>query len=411
MVRAAATPTGREKVTVLNERESGKNREIEILRAVAITYVVASHWVPHFLGRFGSLGQAFQRYTATWSGVDLFFCISGYVIARSMLTASRALAASGSNTSFASLAAPFWIRRIFRLWPSAWLWAVIPVILSVTWNRNGFFGGTGPAVLDAVMAILNVENLHYYKCLRTETCGPLGVYWSLSLEEQFYWIFPFLLLLLRRRALVVGLVALAAIQIVLPRANAFSADPSLLWLIRTDAICVGILLALFEPQTKILATPYILATPLRARAVTLALLVILAIAPAPAFGFTRATGILALVSGALVWIARFDRGLILPRSRLDPILLWVGSRSYSLYLIHAVAGGAGSELRDRIVGVTPQTGHWLGVAVGVLCTVGLALGLSELNFRFVETPLRLVGRRVSHSLNRGPGHEVARVPG
>jgi peptidoglycan/LPS O-acetylase OafA/YrhL len=410
-MRAAAAPTGGEKVTVPNERQSGKNREIEILRAVAITYVVAAHWVPHFLGRFGSLGQAFQRYTATWSGVDLFFCISGYVIARSMLTSSRAVAASGSSVSFASLAGPFWIRRIFRLWPSAWLWAVIPMILSVIWNRSGLFGGTGPAVLDAVMAMLNVENLYYYKCLRTETCGPLGVYWSLSLEEQFYWIFPFLLLLLRRRALLVGLVALAAIQIVLPRPNAFSTDPSLLWLIRTDAICVGILLALFESQGKLPATPSILATPLRARAVTLALLLVLAIAPAPAFGLTCATGILALVSGALVWIARFDRGLILPKSRLDPVLLWVGSRSYSLYLIHAVAGLAASELRDRIVGAAPHTGHWIGVTGGALCTVGLALGLSELNFRFIETPLRLLGRRVSPSLNRGLGHEVARVPG
>jgi peptidoglycan/LPS O-acetylase OafA/YrhL len=372
-----------------------KNREIEVLRAFAISYVVIAHWVPHFLERLGSVGPAFERFTALWSGVDLFFCISGYVIARSTLAAAEA------NPSIRGFALPFWIRRIFRLWPSAWLWAVIPAILSVVWNRSGLFGATGPAVRDALMAILNVENFHYYRCLPAQTCGPLGVYWSLSLEEQFYLIFPFALLLLRRRTLIWALAVLAAVQIVLPRANAFSPDPSLLWLVRSDAICLGILLALLERPGRILATPFILATGVRARLVTFALMAILAIAAAPGLGLTRSTGILALTSAGLVWIAHFDRALILPVTRLDPIVLWIGSRSYSLYLIHAVAGRSASELRDRIVHAVPQLGHWTGALMGVLLTITLAIGLCELNFRYVESPLRAFGRRLSQSLSRG----------
>jgi peptidoglycan/LPS O-acetylase OafA/YrhL len=376
--------------------ELPRNREIEILRAFAISYVVAAHWAPHFLGRLGSVGLGFQHYTALWSGVDLFFCISGYVIARSTLAAAEA------NPSIRGFAAPFWIRRIFRLWPAAWLWAVIPLILSVVWNRSGLFGGTGPAITDAVMAALNIENFHYYHCLRTQSCGPLGVYWSLSLEEQFYWIFPLLLLTVRRKALLWMLAALAAVQIVLPRANAFSPDPSLLWLIRTDAICLGILLALLErPGGELRPTPFILATPLRARVITLVLLVMLAVAAAPALGLARATGVLALVSAALVWIARFDRALILPQTRLDPLVLWVGSRSYSLYLIHPVASRAASELRDRIVQTAPHMGYWVAVLMGVIFTVCLAIGLCELNFRYVESPLRALGRRVSRALTMG----------
>jgi peptidoglycan/LPS O-acetylase OafA/YrhL len=385
---------------------SDKNRDIEVLRAFAISYVIATHWVPHFLGRFGAIGPAFQNYTALASGVDLFFCISGYVIAKSTL------AAASAEASLGSFALPFWIRRVFRLWPSAWLWALIPVALSVVWNRSGGFGATGPAVIDAGMAVLNVENFHYYHCLRTASCGPLGVYWSLSLEEQFYWIFPILLLLVRRPVLMATLAAAAAVQILLPRPNSFSsAEPSLLWLIRTDAICLGILLALLERAGRVVPAPSILRTPARAGLVTLALLAVLATAAAPAWHLTRSTGLLALASGALVWIARFDRDLILPRTRLDPMVLWIGSRSYSLYLIHAVAGRTASELRDRMVSLAPHAGQRLGPLAGVLLTIGLTIGLAELNFRLVETPLRLLGRRIAGPFGRSarPREAVARA--
>jgi peptidoglycan/LPS O-acetylase OafA/YrhL len=360
---------------------------------VAISYVIALHWLPHFLGRFGWVAESINLYTSLWSGVDLFFCISGYVIAKSTI------AASTDHLSIRSLALPFWIRRIFRLWPSAWLWAVIPVILSIAWNASGIYGKPSRAAADAAMAILNVANFHYYHCLRSQTCGSLSVYWSLSLEEQFYWVFPLLIVFLRRRVLIVVLAILATVQIVLPRPNSFlSADPSLLWLIRTDAISLGILVALFERPASESARPFFLRTPLRASLVTITLLSILA--TATAIGFPQATGALALASAGLVWIAQFDRGLILPKTRLDPAVLWVGSRSYSLYLTHSVAGRAASQIRDQFVLIAPHIPNWLAIVIGVTFTVGLTLGSAELNFRFLETPLRAAGRRVAKSISR-----------
>lgn len=393
------------KMTELTKPESAKNRDIEVLRAVAICYVIAMHWVPHFLGRFGSMAAVFERYTALWSGVDLFFCISGYVIARSTLPAG------GAGASLRNFVAPFWIRRIFRLWPSAWLWAVIPVILPVLLNASGRFGSSARAVLDAGAAIFNVANFHYFECLQTQTCGPLSVYWSLSLEEQFYWIFPLLLLALQRRALVAVLIALAAVQIILPRTNSFlSADPSLLWLVRTDAICLGVLLAVLERPGRNPVLPYVLRTPVRAGVVTITLLNVLAMAAAPAFRFPQATGVLALASAALVWVAGFDRDLILPRTRFDPAVLWLGSRSYSLYLTHTVMGRVASELRDRVVLVVPHIDSRLAVLTGLSLTIGLTFGVSELNFRFLETPLRAVGRRLSKSVAGVRPQRVARAP-
>jgi peptidoglycan/LPS O-acetylase OafA/YrhL len=251
-------------------------------------------------------------------------------------------------------------------------------------------------VSDAAAAILNVANFHYFHCLATQSCGSLTVYWSLSLEEQFYWIFPLLLLVLPRRVLVVVLIAIAAVQIVLPRPNSFiTVQPSLLWLVRTDAICLGILLALFESQGKTTAPPSFVSTPRRARLVSFALLIVLAIAAAPAFHFPQATGVLALASCGLVWLARFDRGLILPKTRFDSVLLWIGSRSYSLYLIHPVSGRLAAEIRDRSALLVPRLSAPMGVLIGVSLTIGLTLGFAELNFRFLETPLRKIGTRIT----------------
>ena len=87
-----------------------KNGDIEVLRAVAILYTLIAHWVWGFFGRIGPIGQAIQDSTTFWTGVDLFFCISGFVIADSLM---RSPAGGNGWKDFCRLVIPFWIRR----WP------------------------------------------------------------------------------------------------------------------------------------------------------------------------------------------------------------------------------------------------------------------------------------------------------
>jgi peptidoglycan/LPS O-acetylase OafA/YrhL len=369
-----------------------RNRDIELLRAIAIIFVMVLHSAPHFLDHFGHLGDAFTAYTALWSGVDLFFCVSGYVIARSM----RDLPAD----TFAQLAPAFWIRRIFRLWPSAWLWATAGLLLSVVWNSSGIFGQPIHAAGDVRAAFLNFENFHYWHCIRDRTCGDLPVYWSLSLEEQFYWLFPFLMFYLSRRELIAVLAIAAVIQIPIPRASDFT---SLLWLVRSDAICIGMLLAMLEP--KALVAPMWLGRRWMAPAVTLALVALLGVIGAPVLNLPPATGLLALVSGGLVWLARFDQGFILRRSRFDPVLLWIGSRSYSLYLVHEIAGRCSAESRSRLLTAGLIDSH-VAIVLNVFLIIGLTLAFAELSFRYVERPLRTVGRRLTLA-RRDRGLQIA----
>jgi peptidoglycan/LPS O-acetylase OafA/YrhL len=374
------------------KEDAYKNRDIEILRAAAIFFVLFFHWAPHALNRFGQLGDRFLNVTALWSGVDLFFCISGFVIASSLL---REFDRAPHRAGFQAFAFPFWIRRMWRLWPSAWLWILVSVVLAYCLNSSGLFGVPRNTVRDGVMAFLNLYNIHYYLCLREQSCGSLSVYWSLSLEEQFYFIFPFLLFFLRRRTLVLVLISAALLQCLIPRPIEVDSNaPSLLWLLRTAAICFGILIALWRGSASYeRMKPVALERwPLR-MLVTGLLLGMLAVVAAPNLALTRATGVLAVVSAILVWIASYRADFIFPRvASLEPVLSWLGSRSYSLYLIHTPLAFLSGELRARM----PDSGSVaIGSALSALFTIGSTLALSEWNYRFVELPLRRVGRNLA----------------
>src|SRR4051812_45103239 len=100
----------------------GINLEIEYLRAIAILLVGFAHLdviIPHT-----GYGQ--------WTGVDLFFCVSGYVISRSY---EQFFDRSIGQGRWGLAALAFWVRRIFRLAPSAWFWLLFSVVCAWTFNR------------------------------------------------------------------------------------------------------------------------------------------------------------------------------------------------------------------------------------------------------------------------------------
>ena len=146
------------------------------LRAIAVLAVIAFHlgfgWAP------GGL-----------LGVGIFFTLSGYLITDILLSQlSRARATSGS--------ASFWLARARRLLPALFVMLVV-VIAWVT-----IFGPAQPQQFrDAVVAsALYVSNwqlifgdVSYFA--RFAPPGPLNHLWSLAIEEQFYIVWPFLLLI------------------------------------------------------------------------------------------------------------------------------------------------------------------------------------------------------------------------
>ena len=375
---------------------SGKNYEIETLRAVAIVIVAFQHsfnylaiWQPHWAASIGSylnLGQA---------GVDLFLVISGYVIAKSLLPK---LIFAGSMLTGWKTAVAFWVKRIYRLWPTAFLWISVDVFLTAWFNKSGAFGALRETIVDAVAAIAQVANFHHAYCTQggcfsspVYTLGPL---WSLSLEDQFYLGFPILLLalLLYRRMsyLLPTLAVLAIAQLFLTRP-----DGSLLLYVRTDALCGGVIIYLLSSLEgmRMLREPL-----LNARCITkvltvgLLFLVLVAIT-GRTVGFNA--GISAIVAFVYVTIAHFEVNWFrLPRgSVVEAVVLWIGSRSYSIYVIHCIAIGFAVELWWRIDGGRAPSGSATFKFYLVWLLV-LALA-TEINWRFIETPMRLRGRKIA----------------
>jgi len=385
----------------------GKNSDIEILRAFAILYTIILHF--RVLLDADSILLIPHNYLDLSVGVDLFLVISGFVITGSIIESTADRAATRRSLMFS-----FWIKRIFRLLPAAWTWVVVACaaqffVLAVT----DIPYRPRDIVISVAAAVGNLMNLYTPFCIANgggQACivgNYVGHYWSLSLEEQFYLVFPFLFFFLSRRVLV-GLLVVAIL------AQFFWQRPffTYAWYFKTDALCWGIALALlartdfyrrhlpllFNHRSLAAATGLIL----------LACLPLLAAQVQGIGGYMKpyGVGLVALFCAAIVWLASYDRNILSIGPRYRRVMLYLGSRSYSLYLSHLVVFLGSRALFG-------QFGQELATATGAVgfsaTRLAVALGLTllgaELTYRFVESVLRARGRVIAARvvLNRREG--------
>ena len=172
-----------------------KLQEIERLRAVAVLITVFSHL--HRIPKHPYFGSGI-------GGVYLFFVISGFVISTSFL---KILPAFDPKSSFYDRLLSskqtlkiFFIKRFYRIMPLAIAWCLIPLFVTLlSKTPEALF----MPLLKEVLAILTFQ---YNYAMIYGNWRFLTHYWSLSVEEQFYMIFPFLMVAfvsLQRRFLVV----------------------------------------------------------------------------------------------------------------------------------------------------------------------------------------------------------------
>ncbi|HKB91206.1 MAG TPA: acyltransferase [Opitutaceae bacterium] len=394
----------------MREGKDGKNTDIEALRAIAILFTLVSHFFWGILPKLGGTGKKIHDMFQFWTGVDLFFCISGFVITTSLMRMSKDSTTGESDQrtwrEFLKFASPFWIRRIFRLIPSAWVWISVTLALCAVFNHYGYFGTLKYNENEAIAAVLNLSNFYYFEWFSKHNMdyGAFGVFWSLSLEEQFYILFPFLIFFLSRRTLVSLLIIGLIVQMFADRPNGF--DPnhaSLLWFVRTDALILGVLIALWKglPSYK-LVEPIFLKNEI-ASVIFVGCAVLLLGAVTSSFGqISFSTGLAAIICGLLVLLASYDRHYILANSSLKTALVWIGSRSYGIYLIHIPCHLFILELKRRLAI------HENGIPAGLLTimAVPLTLALAELNYRYVEVTFRKIGKRLADNWTPKPSRRV-----
>ena len=199
-------------------------------RGIAILLVIATHFQSGIIGHpivglpWMNLGQ---------HGVGIFFVLSGYLITTQLLQDEKI------NLK------RFYLRRFFRLMPCAWTYLLFVEILALIL-------GTHLIGKDAWSCLFFFRN--YYPALETGSNTLTGHFWSLSLEEQFYLVWPSLLVIVRRRwALPLASAGVTSCTI-FRLFHWQQYETALLYLrteVRADALLVGCILALLLERRAI----------------------------------------------------------------------------------------------------------------------------------------------------------------
>jgi len=358
--------------------------DIEVLRGIAVLFVVIHHANLNLFSWPNPGLAQFYAYFGGRCGVDLFFAISGFVIARDLLPKLQ----QADLSDRPQLIIAFWVRRAWRLLPSAWLWLFVTLLLVFAYNDSHAFGGIRANIEATIAGIVQAANLRFAEAYGNYEYGASFVYWSLSLEEQFYIALP-LLALLMRKYLVYAIGVIALLQLIDPGTSAFP----------TGALCLGVLLALFSRRPEYaVARPTFLANRASSLGFILLLMVLLLTLGSTHLGITTyRLSFVDVLSAALVLVASYDSDLIFHRLNfIRRPLIWVGERSYAIYLTHIPCFFIVRETWYRFTGGTaPSQEQFLLFSASA---AGMILILSELNYRLIEIPLRKKGTRIAGAM-------------
>ncbi len=363
--------------------------DIQILRAIAILLVFFHHLPVNLIFWMRGLNHHHNLFINGHLGVDLFFAVSGFVIARSLLPKLRSAA---STREFIGATLVFWIRRFWRLTPAAWFWLFLPMLLFFLFNDAGAFRSLKGNVSAMVSAFLHVANFHLLISHKNPDFSSIFFpYWTLSLEVQFYLLLPVIVFFSRHR-LVAVLITLIVIQLIVDK-------PALgLLPIRTDALFLGVLLAIWQQHPSYLdcKPTFFCAWQVRTGFVLMLILSLMTIGAKIIVPKSHYHGLAALVCAVAVWVASYDKHYLIRFGWLKPVLLWVGSRSYSIYLSHAPAFAATREIFYRLNPAVPVNKQGdLMIYVFVASGIALAFICAEFSYRLLEQPLRDKGRNIA----------------
>ena len=366
------------------------------LRGIAVASVVIGHAWPNLL-------------PGGFTGVDMFFVLSGFLITTQLFA---------EHHDYGSISiGKFYARRIKRIFPASLL---VIAVTGVLWAL--LFGpGLAQEVLTALSAAAaSVSNI-YFRLATLDYfnagsgASPILHYWSLGVEEQFYLVYPILLIGIQRVSggrssfrsfLNLTGMALAAVTAVSFATMVLSTQNSAFYLpwFRAWELSAGGLLAYWFASRQ--GAPWLIMP--RARNAMIAIgSAGLVISFAYAGSFSRWPGFettIPVATTCLLVFALFSSGSAQTIFSISP-LRFLGRISFALYLWHWVLLGLVDSL------VLPESRSDAQTAV----TVGAALLIASASTLFLEEPLRDVRidttRRIRTALVGGVGAAILTLAG
>ena len=354
----------------------GKKRRyitgLDGIRAIAVIMVLAYH-------------LKLALFKSGFLGVTVFFVLSGYLITGILISEVEEEGTIDLKN--------FWLRRIRRLVPAVMSMAVVIIFVSAVVNRIIFTKGCK----DFLASVLGFNNWWqiFNKISYFEAAGvpsPFTHCWSLAIETQFYLIYPLILLgiykLVKSRGegranrglLFAGVTLLLALISVILMIVLFDPqqDASRVYYgtdTRAFSLLFGALLAILW-EYRMVPRRLSASVNMVLGSVSFAVLLVMTIAingssnfwyrGGQFFGTILTVLMVYAVSGRKTWLSRFLS---------NPVLKWIGDRSYSIYLWHYPI--------ILLISKGIKASWWI-----TLIEIVLSVVLAELSYRFIETPIR-----------------------
>lgn len=367
--------------------------ELDGLRGLAIFLVILCHYIGN--AEHSQLGlwphRFLSAFTAGWSGVDLFFVLSGFLIGGILFDARSA----------PHYFRAFYMRRVFRILPIyyAWIFLYAAIVVGALLFAPGRTSLAPSDLLQIPLHLFFLQNI--WIGMPAFAWTWFVVTWSLAVEEQFYLLAPPLIRFLSLRNLVLVLACTIAaaplFRFIVYRMTGNPFVASMPMPCRSDALAWGILLAIAWRQPGFRRLVASRPASLRGALCVLALGVL-----ALLWWLARPAGLLTLTLG-LSWLSAFYSVLLL--TALSQASGWIsrffrlrllgslGTISYCVYLLHDTFNFLTHAflLRSR-----PRIYDLPGIAVSILA-LALTIGVATLSWRFFETPLIRRGHNYAYS--------------
>lgn len=357
---------------------SGYIPPLDGLRGIAILAVLLGHLQPrlpalHFI-------KFVEQYN--FAGVDLFFVISGFLITGILLDSV------GSAHYFRN----FYVRRVLRIWPLyfallAFVFVLLPLLMPG--ERGRIFALSHPWQSYLVFA----QNFFVHAL----GIMPLLVTWSLAVEEQFYLVWPLVILLLPRRVLPAFLIALALFSPVV-RGVALMNGVRFMTIytctvFRLDSICAGALLAVWFRSgsfSRIAANRVLMGCMVGGLVgcfVTLVWLWAL-----PISQNLRFSAVSIFFFGVVGWTLLARPHSLVYRGLSASWLRYTGKLCFGLYLLHTIVYDVLTPKRLALLG-----DRWGGSLVILAIDLAAVFVVAECSWRFFEAPIL----RLKHKFEYG----------
>jgi peptidoglycan/LPS O-acetylase OafA/YrhL len=359
------------------ERAARKGRwpALDGLRAVAVLVVVIYHLDIEVFGQ--------KVFAGGYGGVDIFFVLSGFLI-------TTLLIKEIDTTNGLDFRA-FYARRALRLFPALAVVIVFAVLAAATFAPTDV---RHPTFAGLPWVIFYVGNWDVALVSRT-SLGLLAHTWSLAIEEQFYVLWPVIFLLFfarirNRRRIGQGLLALAGIDVLYQFAMRYHGWSNARLGNGLDTHCDGLLIGcgiaflLVSRNADAAAGRWTRVGGIGG--VCVLAITIMTASPSHFYVTTAGITLASAATGAVLWSM-----LISPIRLFDLVLssrpaVWVGKRSYGLYLWHY----------PILLALNPFASTGVRRYEADLVVVLLSLVATIASYRFVEQPFLRLKTRFEH---------------